>query len=260
MSKAFFTRLPGSQLWRPQQTSPFGACAISSSSFQSCHQWPSQWIHRQRAVRYYTRILVPQLFFSKSSSALWNIKQRAITPSAEKPCSSPILGAFANHGRTVHNAFTSSLQQRYYSRELREGDAKQPSPPKPPTEKLQPDRAHDPVLTKTGGDTDVESIAYSVSKYLHLHHLPHRPTKEELLAATNGFWERFKVRFKWMSIRSTRPWNADEWGAFVSWFMLGHIVWVLVGTTTFFSLIILSINTVFAQGKLYLVLCRGYEY
>ncbi|KAG6006872.1 hypothetical protein E4U43_000389 [Claviceps pusilla] len=52
-----------------------------------------------------------------------------------------------------------------------------------------------------------------------------------------------------MSIRSTRPWNADEWGAFVSWFMLGHILWVLVGTTTFFSLIILSINTVFAQGN-----------
>ncbi|GAO14741.1 uncharacterized protein UV8b_04570 [Ustilaginoidea virens] len=47
-----------------------------------------------------------------------------------------------------------------------------------------------------------------------------------------------------------RPWNADEWGAFVSWFMLGHIVWVLVGTTTFFSLLIFSINTVFAQETL----------
>jgi hypothetical protein len=47
-----------------------------------------------------------------------------------------------------------------------------------------------------------------------------------------------------------RPWNADEWGAFVSWFLFGHLVWILVGTTTFFSLIILFINTVFAQGKL----------
>ena len=44
-----------------------------------------------------------------------------------------------------------------------------------------------------------------------------------------------------------RPWNADEWGAFVSWFLFGHIVWILVGTTTFFSLVIFSINTVFAQ-------------
>lgn len=94
-----------------------------------------------------------------------------------------------------------------------------------------------------------ESIASSVSKYLNLPKMPHRPSKEELLAAANGFWERVKVRFKWMSIRSMRPWNADEWGAFVSWFMLGHLVWILVGTTTFFSIIIFSINTVFAQGE-----------
>lgn len=77
--------------------------------------------------------------------------------------------------------------------------------------------------------------------------MPHRPTKEELLSAANGFWERLKVRFKWASIRSMRPWNIDEWGAFVSWFLFGHLVWILVGTTTFFSLLILSINTVFAQ-------------
>ncbi|KAL6887851.1 mitochondrial distribution and morphology protein family 31/32 [Trichoderma evansii] len=99
-------------------------------------------------------------------------------------------------------------------------------------------------------DQEQESIATSVSKYLNLPALPHRPTKEELLAAANGFWERFKVRFKWISIRSMRPWNIDEWGAFVSWFMLGHIVWILVGTTTFFSILIFSINTVFAQETL----------
>ncbi|KAI0523828.1 mitochondrial distribution and morphology proteins-domain-containing protein [Xylaria bambusicola] len=96
----------------------------------------------------------------------------------------------------------------------------------------------------------------SVSKYFHLPHLPsmphlpHRPTKEEFLAAANGFWERLKVRFKWASIRSMRPWNIDEWGAFVSWFLFGHLVWILVGTTTFFSLIIFSINTVVAQETL----------
>ncbi|KJR86195.1 uncharacterized protein SPSK_02210 [Sporothrix schenckii 1099-18] len=99
---------------------------------------------------------------------------------------------------------------------------------------------------------DAETIASSVSKYLqsHLPKIPHRPTKEELLAAANGFTERLKVRFKWLTIRSMRPWNADEWGAFLSWFMLGHIVWILVGTTTFMSLVILTINTVFAQEKL----------
>ncbi|CAG8981684.1 hypothetical protein HYALB_00006556 [Hymenoscyphus albidus] len=86
--------------------------------------------------------------------------------------------------------------------------------------------------------------------YLHLPHMPHRPTKEELLAAATGFWSRLKVRFKWFSIRSSRPWNVDDWSAFVSWFVLGNIVWILVGTTTFFSLVIFSINTVFAQETL----------
>ncbi|KAK4445649.1 putative mitochondrial distribution and morphology protein 31, mitochondrial precursor [Podospora aff. communis PSN243] len=89
-----------------------------------------------------------------------------------------------------------------------------------------------------------------MSKYLHMPKMPHRPTKEELLAAATGFGQRLKVRFKWFSIRSMRPWNADEWGAFVSWFLFGHIVWILVGTTTFFSLVILTINTVFAQESL----------
>ncbi|KAK4644089.1 Mitochondrial distribution and morphology protein 31, mitochondrial precursor [Podospora bellae-mahoneyi] len=98
--------------------------------------------------------------------------------------------------------------------------------------------------------SEAESIADSMSKYLHLPKMPHRPTKEELLAATNGFLQRLRVRFKWFSIRSMRPWNADEWGAFVSWFLFGHLVWILVGTTTFFSLIILFINTVFAQETL----------
>lgn len=81
----------------------------------------------------------------------------------------------------------------------------------------------------------------------HIPHL-HRPTKEELLAAATGFWSRLKVRFKWFSIRSVRPFNLDEITALFSWVLLGHVVWVVVGTTTFFSLLILAINTVFAQG------------
>lgn len=114
----------------------------------------------------------------------------------------------------------------------------------------KPDSRSDPVAptNKLDAESDAESLTASMSKYLP--HLPHRPTKAELLAAATNFRQRMKVRFKWMSIRSMRPWNADEWGAFVSWIMLGHIVWVLVGTTTFFSLLILSINTVFAQETL----------
>lgn len=113
---------------------------------------------------------------------------------------------------------------------------------------------------KKGAQEGHESLSESVSKYLHLPHLPkmpHRPTKEELLAAATGFWDRLKVRFKWYSIRSTRPFNADEWGAFVSWILFGHFVWILVGTTTFVSLLILMVNTVFAQGThIYMAIAR----
>ena len=78
----------------------------------------------------------------------------------------------------------------------------------------------------------------------------HRQSREELLAAATGFWSRLKVRFKWFSIRSVRPFNADEIGAFFSWFLLGHVLWVILGTTTFFSLAIFAVNTVFAQETL----------
>ncbi|KAF2740353.1 hypothetical protein EJ04DRAFT_482300 [Polyplosphaeria fusca] len=81
------------------------------------------------------------------------------------------------------------------------------------------------------------------------HSLPHlyRPTKAELLEAASGFWSRLKVHFKWFTIRSTRPFNADEIYALVSWVLAAHIVWIIVGTTTFFSLAIFMINSVFAQ-------------
>jgi distribution and morphology protein 31 len=47
-----------------------------------------------------------------------------------------------------------------------------------------------------------------------------------------------------------RPFNLDEYTALFSWFVLGHMIWIIVGTTTFFSLAIFAINTVFAQGQL----------
>jgi len=100
------------------------------------------------------------------------------------------------------------------------------------------------------------SATSAVNKHVmaRLPHMPHlhRPNKEELLAAATGFWSRLKVRFKWFSIRSVRPFNMDEIGAFFSWFVLGHVIWIIVGTTTFFSLAIFAVNTVFAQGNLLL--------
>ncbi|KAE9570311.1 Mitochondrial distribution and morphology protein 31 [Colletotrichum fructicola] len=149
--------------------------------------------------------------------------------------------------RGIHNDSRSAApnERRHHSSESgkpeEKGTAAEP--------KQQNAKATDQDKADTS-DHDAESIASTMSKYLHIPKMPHRPTREELLAAANGFLGRMKVRFKWAGIRSMRPWNIDEWGAFVSWFLFGHLVWILVGTTTFFSLIIFSINTVFAQETL----------
>jgi distribution and morphology protein 31 len=134
---------------------------------------------------------------------------------------------------------TSSSSNGRAGQKITQNENKKSATP-PPSSTEKPGQVKDPSASESHG-------------YLHLPHLPqmpHRPTREELLAAATGFWSRLKVRFKWFSIRSTRPWNIDDWSAFASWFVLGNIVWVFVGTTTFFSLVIFSINTVFAQGKL----------
>lgn len=155
----------------------------------------------------------------------------------------------------TRNAHTTSgspgrLQKRLKSTQAgKGGDGKAPGASQRAPQSQPPKMDPDTINKKVAEEHD--SLTESVSKYLHLPHLPkmpHRPTKDELLAAANGFWERLKVRFKWFSIRSTRPFNADEWGAFLSWILFGHFVWILVGTTTFFSLLILMVNTVFAQG------------
>jgi distribution and morphology protein 31 len=78
----------------------------------------------------------------------------------------------------------------------------------------------------------------------------HRPTKEELMAAATGFWSRMRVRLKWSTIRSIRPYNMDEITGFLSWIFIGHLLWLVIGTTTFVSLAILAINTIFAQETL----------
>lgn len=51
---------------------------------------------------------------------------------------------------------------------------------------------------------------------------PHRPTKEELLAAASGMWERLRIRLKWFFIRGWRRFNTDDLSFFASWFVVGN--------------------------------------
>ncbi|WVW81747.1 hypothetical protein I302_103743 [Kwoniella bestiolae CBS 10118] len=76
---------------------------------------------------------------------------------------------------------------------------------------------------------------------------PHRPTKEELLNAASGWWQRLRIRIKWFTIRGWRRFNTDDLSAFASWFVVGNTLWILVGTTTFVSAIFAVANSLSLQ-------------
>ncbi|CDK24369.1 unnamed protein product [Kuraishia capsulata CBS 1993] len=72
-------------------------------------------------------------------------------------------------------------------------------------------------------------------------------TKEEMLRSATNPFSRFYARSKWYLKRSKRPFNTDDFSAFFSWLVAGNMVLLAIGTTTFFSLVLFTINTVFAQ-------------
>ena len=58
----------------------------------------------------------------------------------------------------------------------------------------------------------------------------HRPTRDDFLKVASGFWQRTLIRFRWLSIRSFRKFNADDISAFVTWFLMSQTLWVLIYT------------------------------
>jgi distribution and morphology protein 31 len=124
---------------------------------------------------------------------------------------------------------------------------------KPPANNVAAeDNAPKQASSEQSNDNNAQATgAGGAGKYIY-DHLPHfhRPSKEELLSAATGFWHRLSIRFKWFSIRSVRPFNHDEIFAFLSWIFWGHVLWLIIGTTTFVSLAIWALNTVFAQETL----------
>jgi len=75
----------------------------------------------------------------------------------------------------------------------------------------------------------------------------HRPTRDDFLNAATGFWQRARIRFKWLTIRSFRKYNADDISAFVTWFFMSQTLWLFVGTTTFFSVVFATANSLRLQ-------------
>ena len=101
--------------------------------------------------------------------------------------------------------------------------------------------------TKNEPTKEADAEAHHPGVLERISHI-HKPTKDAMLAAANSAWQRLRIRTKWSLIRQMRPYNLEDIGAFFSWLFLGHVIWIVVGTTTFMSLAIFLVNSVFAQG------------
>lgn len=71
--------------------------------------------------------------------------------------------------------------------------------------------------------------------------------RDRKLAQTTSLYEKLKINIKWMLTKSSRPFNSDDIGAFISWLLLSNALIIAIWTTTFASLVIYLVNTVFAQ-------------
>ncbi|KAJ7646865.1 mitochondrial distribution and morphology protein 31 [Roridomyces roridus] len=81
---------------------------------------------------------------------------------------------------------------------------------------------------------------------MSLPHLP-RPSRDDFLKVATGFWARARIRFKWFTIKSFRRFNADDISAFITWFLMSQTLWILVGTTTFVSVIFATASSLRLQ-------------
>jgi hypothetical protein len=75
-----------------------------------------------------------------------------------------------------------------------------------------------------------------------------RVGRAKLLSAAPTFLERLKIRFKLLLMRQIRPWRVDDFIAMFSWAFIANIAFVLLGTTTFFSLVLAAANSLQFQG------------
>lgn len=71
--------------------------------------------------------------------------------------------------------------------------------------------------------------------------------RDRLLAQTTNILQKAQINLKWFLKKSTKPFNTDDISAFISWVLVSNMVLIILFTTTFASLAIYLMNTVFAQ-------------
>lgn len=149
----------------------------------------------------------------------------------------------------------------------------------PPTPQCQaPDCPHQPTVssplptftpnTKTTAITSTHPAPTSLTKMIHpsyLNSLPvalrrlaialpapagQPPSRDQLLSLTTSFFERLRIRFKWITIRSYRRFRADDYSAFFSVGIMGTLGWFVLSTTSFFAFCFFIVNSLSLQSWL----------
>lgn len=97
-----------------------------------------------------------------------------------------------------------------------------------------------------------EDMMSKNTDYLHVQNIllrknQERMNKKQVLSEATNFYERFKINTKWLLIRGNRPFSANEISTMFSWLLISQIAWIILGTTTFVSILLLIFNTVFAK-------------
>ncbi|EJS43366.1 mdm31p [Saccharomyces arboricola H-6] len=91
------------------------------------------------------------------------------------------------------------------------------------------------------------SLSDKLKKQPNLKYITER---DSLLVQTNNIFTKLKINIRWFLKKSTRPFNSDDISAFISWILVSNIFIFIFWTTTFVSLVLYLINTVFAQEYL----------
>lgn len=69
-------------------------------------------------------------------------------------------------------------------------------------------------------------------------------TKKILLAQNSSRLSRLWVHIKWPLTRNDRPLTVDDMSAFASWLVMGNVLWIILGTTTFGFVAMYFVDTI----------------
>ncbi|KAI9596486.1 mitochondrial distribution and morphology protein family 31/32 [Syncephalis fuscata] len=89
--------------------------------------------------------------------------------------------------------------------------------------------------------------SYHGSVKLLLPPSPPVPSRRDMLKDVHGFFPRAYAHIKYTLMKRHRPWSADDILALFSWIFMSNAAFILVGTTTFASLLLALANSLQIQ-------------